>query len=218
MTTLHVAARPKTDPDGPVPQWTLRIDRLASGAVLAAAGAGWLLTTLGFAVPWRLAAPIALTLVGTTLILTVVATPDGGLRAGRSGLAWLGAALLALSVGLGIDAPRYVAPAGNMTIAPAAAEWPIEIRRSVGNVEIDLSRHPLPDRGTIDVQLGAGNVELIIPRGNKIKIDVRVTTGQLVVDGKPVDSGVDLHWSQDSPTPLVTTVQLAAGKVDIRHA
>lgn len=93
----------------------------------------------------------------------------------------------------------------------------MEIRRSVGNVEIDLTRHPLPDRGSISVQLGAGNVELIVPSENTVRIDARVTAGQILVDGKTVDSGVDLRWSQASPTGPATTVQLGAGEVEIRH-
>jgi hypothetical protein len=217
MTTLNAAGRPNVDADGPATRATLRIDRIAGGVLLAAVGAGWLLAPLGFAVPWRLAVPVALVLVGTTLSFTVVANRDGGVRAGRSGLAWLGAALLVLSVALGINAPQYAASAGNVRMAPTATQWPIEIRRSVGNVEIDLTRHPLPERGTIAVQLGAGNVELIVPRGNRMNIDVRVTTGQVLVDGRPVDDGVDLRWSQTSPTGPATTVQLGAGEVDIRH-
>jgi hypothetical protein len=217
MTTLQGAAPPDIGPADRASRPPLRIDRIAWGVLLAGAGTGWFLATLGIAVPWRLAAPVALTLVGTTLSFIVVATRDDGVRAGRSGLAWLGAGLLVLSVALGINASQYVAPAGNVRIAPAAAEWPVEIRRSVGNVEIDLTRHPLPDRGSISVQLGAGNVELIVPSENTVRIDARVTAGQILVDGKTVDSGVDLRWSQASPTGPTTTVQLGAGEVEIRH-
>jgi hypothetical protein len=151
------------------------------------------------------------------LTVTVLATTDGGVRAGRSGLAWLGAALLALSVALGVGASQYAAPAGNVSIAPTATEWPVEIRRSVGNVNLDFTAHPLPDRGTALVHLGAGNVTVTVPRGSAMRIDVRATTGQIQVDGKTVASGADLRWSESSSTTLVTTVQLAAGEVDIRH-
>ena len=60
----------------------------------------------------------------------------------------LGAVLLALSVALGISAFQYAAPAGNVSMAPTATEWPVEIRRSVGNVDLDFTTHPLPGRGT----------------------------------------------------------------------
>jgi len=77
--------------------------------------------------------------------------------------------------------------------------------------------HPLPDRGTALVHLGAGNITMTVPRGSAMRIEVRATTGQIRVDGKTVASGADLRWSESSSTTLVTTVQLAAGEVDIRH-
>ena len=216
MTALNETVR--SAPDSNASRRTgLRIDRIVLGTLLVAAGAGWLLSRLEVAVPWRLGAPVALTLVGVTLTIAVLATNDGGVRAGRSGLAWLGAALLALSVSLGVSASQYVAPAGNVSIAPTATEWPVEIRRSVGNVDLDFTTHPLPDRGTAIVHLGAGNVTVTVPRGSAMRIDVRATTGQIRVDGKTVASGADLHWSESSSTTLVTTVQLAAGEVEIRH-
>lgn len=216
MTALNEAVRSDPDPTARRRR-SLRIDRIVFGILLVAVGAGWLLARLGVAVPWRLGAPIALTLVGVTLIIAVLTASDGGVRAGRSGLAWIGAALLALSVALGVSASQYVAPAGNVSIAPTASEWPVEIRRSVGNVDLDFTTHPLPDRGTALVHLGAGNITVTVPRGSAMRIDVRATTGQIRVDGKTVASGADLRWSESSSTTLVTTVQLAAGEVDIRH-
>ncbi|HEX6434564.1 MAG TPA: LiaF domain-containing protein [Gemmatimonadales bacterium] len=216
MTALNEVVRPDPDPNT-AQRPLLRIDRIAFGIVLVAVGAGWLLGGFGVAVPWRLGAPVGLTVVGLTLVITVLAARDGGARAGRSGLAWLGAALLALSVALGISASQYAAPAGNVSIAPAAAEWPVEIRRSVGNIDLDFTLRPLPDRGTASVHLGAGNVTVIVPQGSPMRIDVRATTGQIRVDGKTVASGADLRWSESSSTTLVTTVQLGAGEVDIRH-
>jgi predicted membrane protein len=120
-------------------------------------------------------------------------------------------------VALGVGASQYVAPAGNVSIAPVATDWPVEVRRSVGNVDLDFTTHPLPDRGTVSVHLGAGNVTVRVPRGSTMRLDVRATTGQISVDGKTVASGADLRWSESSSTTLVTTVQLAAGEVDIRH-
>ncbi|HSU35450.1 MAG TPA: LiaF domain-containing protein [Propionibacteriaceae bacterium] len=216
MTALNEAVR--SDPDGHAARRPyLRLDRIACGILLVAVGTGWLLDRFGVPVPWRLGAPVALTLVGATLSIAVLATRDGGMRVGRSGLAWLGAALLALSVALGVSASQYVAPAGNVSIAPAATDWPVEIRRSVGNIDLDFTRHPLPDRGTASVHLGAGSITVTVPRGSTMRIDVRATTGQIRVDGETVSSGADLRWSESSSTTLVTTVQLAAGEVDIRH-
>ena len=192
---------------------------MVAGLLISAVGVGWLLTGLGFDVPWKLAAPISLVAVGLVLVVTVVARADGGRNAGRSGLAWLGAALLVVSLALGVDAPRYAAPMGNVDIAPTASEWPVTVHRSTGNVEVDLTRHPLPDQGSLEIRLGAGNVDLAVPRDASVTIDARVTAGTIRVDGTTVDDGVDLRWSSGSAgTPVVVTIDVAAGEVAIRHA
>ncbi len=176
MTALDEAVR--SDPDGNAARgYYLRIDRIACGILLVAVGAGWLLDRFGVAVPWRLGAPIALTLVGATLSIAVLATRDGGMRVGRSGLAWLGAALLALSVALGVGASQYVAPAGNVSIAPVATDWPVEVRRSVGNVDLDFTTHPLPDRGTVSVHLGAGKAKVVEQLASQFQGRVRHRPG-----------------------------------------
>lgn len=196
-----------------------RIDLIVAGLLVSAVGVGWLLTRFGANVPWPLAAPVALVAVGVVLIVTVVFGADGGRTAGRSGLAWLGAALLVISLALGIDAPRYAAPIGNVNIAPTAGEWPVTVHRSTGNVEVDLTRHPLPDQGSLEIRLGAGNVDLAVPGDASVKIDTRVTAGTVRVDGRTVDDGVDLQWSSGSAeTPVVVTIDVAAGEVRIRHA
>jgi hypothetical protein len=196
-----------------------RIDLVVLGLLVSAAGVGWLMTVVGVDVPWALAVPVALLTVGLVLIVTVVARADGGRDAGRSGLAWLGAVLLVTALALGVDAPRYAAPMGNVDLAPAAAEWPVSVHRSTGNIDVDLTRHPLPDQGSLEIQLGAGNVDVSVPRDGSVTIDARVTAGTIRVDGSAVEDGVDLRWSSDTPrTPVVVTIDVGAGEVAIRHA
>ena len=196
-----------------------RIDLIVAGLLVSAVGVGWLLTRFGANVPWPLAAPVALVAVGMVLIVIVVFGADEGRNAGRSGLAWLGAALLVISLALGVDAPRYAAPIGNVNIAPTASEWPVTVHRGTGNVAVDLNRHPLPDQGSLEIRLGAGNVDLAVPRNASVKIDTRVTAGTIRVDGRTVDDGVDLRWSSGSAgTPVVVIIDVAAGEVTIRHA
>ena len=63
MTALNEGVR--SDPDSNAARRDhLRIDRIACGILLVAVGTGWLLDRFGVAVPWRLGAPVALTLVG----------------------------------------------------------------------------------------------------------------------------------------------------------
>ena len=196
-----------------------RIDLMTAGLLLTAIGVGWLVDRLIMDMPWRLAAPVALVAVGMILAATVSFRADGGRNAGRSGLAWLGAGLLVVSLALGVDAPRYAAPLGNVNVAPLVTDWPVTVHRSTGNVEVDLTRHPLPDHGSLEIRVGAGNVDLVVPTDSSVQVDVRVTAGRIRVDGRTVGDGVDLRWSSEARgAPVVVTVDVAAGEVDIRHA
>ncbi len=225
---MSTVARPPKVPVAPPPTTVgarqaapraTRIDLVVLGLLVSAVGVGWLLTGLGFDVPWKLAAPVALVAVGLVLVVTVVVRRDGGRNAGRSGLAWLGAVLLMVSLALGVDAPRYAAPMGNVGLAPTASDWPVTVHRSTGNIVVDLTRHPLPDQGSLQIQLGAGNVDVTVPRNASMTIDTRVTAGTIRVDGRKTDDGVDLRWSDGSPgMPVVVTVDVGAGEVTIRHA
>ena len=126
---------------------------------------------------------------------------------------------MAISLALGVDAPRYAAPMGNVAIAPTASEWPVTVHRSTGNVDVDLTQHPLPDRGSLLIRVGAGTVDLAVPRNASVMIDTRVTAGTIRVDGRTVDDGVDLRWSSGTQgTPVIVTVDMGAGEVAIRHA
>lgn len=225
MSTVSSAPRPAAAPPpdaskaGEPARRSVRIDVVTAGLLLSAVGIGWLVDRLGVDVPWRLAVPVALVVVGAILVVTVIVRSDGGRYAGRSGLAWLGAGLLVVSLALGVDASRYVAPMGNVNLAPTATEWPVTAHRSAGNVEVDLTRHPLPDRGTLEVRVGAGNVNLAVPTDTSVRVDVRVTAGQIRVDGRMVKDGVDLQWSSGTAgSPVVVSVEVAAGEVTIRHA
>ena len=71
------------------------------------------------------------------------------------------------------------------------------VHRSTGNVEVDLTRHPLPDQGSLEIRLGAGSVDLAVPRDASVTIDTRVTAGTIRVDGTTVDDGVDLGGRAD---------------------
>ena len=83
MTALNETVRSAPDSNAPR-RPGLRIDRIVLGLLLVAAGVGWLLSRLEVAVPWRLGAPVALTLVGVTLTIAVLATTDGGVRVRRA--------------------------------------------------------------------------------------------------------------------------------------
>jgi hypothetical protein len=209
MTTTEIRSEPVAGPRNVRP--VLRMDRLVLGLLVVSIGALWLVDEMGADVPWRVVPPAALIVVGIALLVTLAV---GG---GRTTLIWLGVGLLAVSVALGIGAQRYAAPAGDVSLAPAAEDWPMQSRLSVGNVKVDLTAHPLPDRGRLDVHLGAGNVTLLVPGDADVRVDVTVTAGTIVIDGSRAADGLDLTWTNGNAADVVITVDVGAGQVEVRH-
>jgi hypothetical protein len=118
-----------------------------------------------------------------------------------------------VSVALGFGADRYAAPAGNVRIAPAVHEWPIDARRSAGNVDVDLTAHPLPAAGRLDAHLGVGNLVVRVPAGAPVHVTATVGTGNILVDGVPAADGMDLVWSDDRPSnAVVVSVDVGLGR------
>ena len=209
MTTTETRTEPVAAQTGKRPM--LRMNRVVFGLLAVSVGVLWLVDELGVDVPWRVVPPAALLLVGIALLVTIV------VGEGRTSLIWLGVGLLVVSVALGVGAQRYAAPAGDITLAPAAGDWPLDSRLSVGNVRLDLTEHPLPDHGRVDVHLGAGNVTLVMPDNAPVRVDVTVTAGTIVVDGAKAADGIDLTWSNESAADVIVMVDLGAGQVEVRH-
>ena len=188
----------------------LRMNRVVLGFLAVSVGILWLVDEIGVDVPWRVVPPAALLIVGIALLVTIVAGE------GRRTLIWLGVGLLVVSVALGVGAQRYAAPAGDISLAPTAVEWPLDSRHSVGNVRVDLTEHPRPTQGRLDLHLGAGNVTLLMPNDAPVRVDVTVTAGNIVVNGATAADGLDLTWSNEKAADVVVTIDLGAGQVEVR--
>ena len=188
----------------------LRMNRVVLGLLALSVGVLWLVDEIGVDVPWRVVPPAALLVVGIALLVTIV------VGEGRTALIWLGVGLLVVSVALGVGAHRYAAPAGDIALAPTAEEWPLESRQSVGNVRVDLTEHPLPHEGRMDLHLGAGNVTLVMPNNAQIRVDVTVTAGNIIVDARKAADGFDLTWSNEKAADVVVTIDVGAGQVEVR--
>lgn len=206
---------PSPVPDGavlPPPRRAIHWGRVVFGLLLAAAGVAWLVDALGTDVPWRFAPAIGLLVVGVALMLSVL----GG--TGRADLVVLGVvlAVIATLVGFGVD--RYFAgPVGDVTITPAATEWPISRTVAAGTVEIDLTRAIPPAEGRMEVSLGAGKIILRAPES--VAVDASVALGSVTVNGTKVREGADLTWTDESvgrSAPTVT-VNVAVGEVEVHH-
>lgn len=208
MTSTETQTEPVTRPRGERP--VLRMNRVVLGLLAVSVGVLWLIDEMGVDVRWRVVPPAALFVVGAALLVTIV------VGEGRITLIWLGVGLLVLSVALGVGAQRYAAPAGDISLAPAEGEWPLDSRHSLGNVRLDLTEHPLPEQGRLDLHLGAGNVTLLMPNDAPVRVDVTVTAGSITVDGEKAADGLDLTWSNQKAADVVVRIDVGAGQVEVR--
>ena len=208
MTTTQTRTEPVTGLSGKRP--VLRMNRVVIGLLAVSVGVLWLIDEMGVDVRWRVVPPAALFVVGIALLVTIV------VGEGRTTLIWFGVGLLVLSVALGVGAQRYAAPAGDISLAPAEGEWPLDSRHSLGNVRLDLTEHPLPEQGRLDLYLGAGNVTLLMPNDAPVRVDVAVTAGSITVDGEKAADGLDLTWSNQKAADVVVRIDVGAGQVEVR--
>ncbi len=209
-----------TDLQGPTATGTpnrssseLRVDQIVTGVLIGAVGIGWLLDQSGGSMPWRMFPAAAMIIIGLALIATLL----GG--RGRAGLVGLGLISLVLAVIVGVGADRYAGPVGDRLVAPAVAEWPVQQHVSAGTVTVDLTRHPLPEAGRLQIDVGAGEIDLILPSGATAGIDATATAGTITVDGVKVGDGVDLQWSTPSNTtsPVELTLHVGLGDIEVSH-
>ena len=191
------------------PQW----NRLVVGVLLVAAGVAWLLSTTGVVVPWRLAPSIGLVVVGAGLLASLV----GG--RGRGGLFLTGVVLLLAALGVALDADRFAGPAGDTVVRPLPDGWPSTTTLSAGSVRVDLATAALPAAGRLDVRVGAGRVDVYVPDGHTVAVDVDVVVGTVIVDAARAVQGIDQHWTDPAGAgaPVVVHVQVGAGEVEVHH-
>jgi len=189
--------------------------------------------------PW----PVFLTWVGGSVVLAGLAIVVSGLR-GRTSGALGGLAVLGLLVGVPVaawqdDAPRLIATGEARTVAdgtytvvlPDVAEAGFAVRW--GDPTIDLSALDLSDATAaspveVPVELGAGDVTVIVPDGVPVRADVQVLAGSARwrVDGDDREiSGVSTRPVTFENTEvrageeplLVLDVVVGAGQVTIEE-
>lgn len=92
------------------------------------------------------------------------------------------ACLSVLVIGAGV---RLEGGVGDVTVRPrSAAQLPREVRRGVGDVELDLARLPGgPRRLSLDASVGVGSIDVKVPRRTLVELDARVGEGRHVVEG-----------------------------------
>ena len=189
-----------------------------TGALLAGAGLVGLLDVLGaFDVDGSVAFALATAVVG----VAVVAGALTGRRVG--GLVLLGAVLL---VGFGAAAVSPVSVSsgiGERHIHPVtAAELRSDYDLGIGELKVDLGAVQLePGRTNVDVQLGIGELVVVVPQGAALEIDAHSGAGKVQVLGRTEDGvGADTRVvvpgpSADAPV-LVLDAHVGLGDLQVR--
>ena len=133
----------------------------------------------------------------------------------------IGVGVLALvtAVAVGVGADRYAGPVGDRTVAPATEGWPVNEQISPGTVTVDLTWHPLPESGQLQVRVGAGKIIVRIPETARVGIDATATAGTITVDGVQTGNGIDLYWSQPAPvtSSVALTLGIGLGDIEVNH-
>ena len=193
----------------PVPQ----LRRAVVGLLVVAVGIALLLDNTGVSVPWHLLPAVGVILVGVTLL---VAATRGEPTAGLVGL---GLVLVLLAVVAGTGAPDYAGLFGDRRLAPTATQWPVVQKLSAGSVVVDLTEHPLPATGRLQVRVAAGEILLRLPASDAARVVARVTLGEVTVDGRTVQNGFDLRWSGGPESSSVRVdLRVGTGNVQVTYA
>lgn len=189
------------------PHW----GRLVVGALVVAAGVGWLLDVLGVSVPWRFGPAVGLLVAGTALLLSLA----GG--RGRADVVVTGLVLVVLAAAVGVGAGRYAGPVGDRALG--AGDWPPDTAIAAGTVEIDLTTGAPPPGARTAVHVGAGRIVVRVPATTDVGIEAHVGAGSVMVDGTTVQEGPDLSWASPGTSTAFTvvTVDVGAGDVEVHR-
>lgn len=93
--------------------------------------------------------------------------------------------------------------------AGQAGEFPI----GAGDYELDFSGE-LKNNGTVNIEAGAGDVQLIIPKGVNAKVTVESAFASVNLSSNWSQDGNDYSQSGEGPT-LTIIVKMAAGNLTI---
>lgn len=210
MTTTLPPEAAHRPPDGAPETAGIRWDRAVTGLLVIALGAGWFLDAIGVSVPWRLFPAAGLVVVGGALLVA---------RRHRGGLIGLGVVLALAALLSSVSAARFVGPAGQRTVSPVVAEWPVDSSLSVGNLIVDLTGPVLPPDEEMRVGVGVGEIQLIVPRGAQVRVDAAVGLGDIRVDGVPVDDGFGPRWTEQASVggAVLVDAQVGLGSIEVRH-
>lgn len=158
--------------------------RLLWGLFLVGAGTAWLLDASGV-VDVTLTRLIAVALIALGIVVPFV--PDrehGGVVA--LGVVLVVLALMTVVAGPAVHPRMLQGGAGDLTFAPASVEQMRPLyEHGAGDVTVDLQRVAFPAGTTrARVELGAGQVRVLVPDDVTVQVDAEASIGDVVVDSQ----------------------------------
>jgi predicted membrane protein len=186
------------------------------GALLLVFGLGWMLRVSGAVeLDWKSLVAVVLIVLGVGMAITARA---------RGGLLMVLGILLTISLATtsSIGEVDFVGDRRERPTSFAALEE--EYNFFGGSLELDLTAVQFPvGLTTVDVSMGGGQIQVIVPEGVAVSVDARLGGGEIQLfdqrdDGpSPRGSYVDQDYG-DADTKLHLELSGGGGKIEVRRA
>jgi len=186
------------------------------GLLLAGAGALALLEATGTDVPWSIA--LATAAIGTGVVVAAGAF----LHRRTGGLVVVGIVLATLAVTVSAVDVRLDGPIGDRTFRPfdsANVQRTYDV--AIGSLTVDLTNAPLAGDRELDVNVGIGELRVIVPNDVAVDVDASASAGDVVVFGLQ-DDGANAKVSGRFGTPgmsdtLTIDAHVGLGQVTVER-
>ncbi|HXF71314.1 MAG TPA: hypothetical protein VNO79_01720 [Actinomycetota bacterium] len=198
--------------------------RIVLGLLLVLGGAAWLADALGLSIPWGLALPVLLILVGLALVVLAA-------RGRSSGVLVAAGAVLTVLLAVGSGARvQFSGGVGERVERPTSvAELEDRYELAVGSLTLDLTG--LGEEGSalrnrlVEARVGLGELVVILPEGWRGTAHAQAGAGEVRLLGRREEGlGPELRVAEEGPVPPGATplfVHLEAsvglGEVEVRH-
>jgi phage shock protein PspC (stress-responsive transcriptional regulator) len=154
---------------------------------------------------------------------TVVAAPPK--RRGRNPFLWalaviglLFASAVITVAAYGISYLHLGDGVGNRNYAPVSVSAIHDYRLGVGHLKVDLSKLDVTQPTTVDAHLGMGSLDVIVPRGVKVRVLGHATWGDVTVLGND-NNGHDVDTNVGAENPELTIdAHVDAGQIRVERA
>jgi hypothetical protein len=169
-------------------------NRRVLGLLLIGVGTVWFLEVAGLlSVSAETLLAGLLTLLGVGLIFTA-----------RRGRGWWPIALGALlTVVLVLNSNALALPTlpgfGDQTIHVHSGDTRLSFHRAIGDLTLIVDRPQGDSASPMKVNLGLGDVKVLLPTDSKVHVVSHIGVGQLTVCGNKIDDGIGINPTYDTP-------------------